>query len=85
MSLENFRSSHSITLSLCVVQLLDRLVVQKPQLSVVELTLLSMSVLAASSSPLILGGSAMEFLAPSAAACKLVGRETFAGDFYGDH
>ena len=56
---------------LCVVQLLDNLAGQKPQLTSLELFMLSTSVAAAASGPWILGGKLTEFLAPTAAACKL--------------
>ena len=55
-----------------IVQLLDRMAGQKPQLTSLELILLSTSVMAAASGPWILGGTLTEFLAPTAAACKLV-------------
>jgi hypothetical protein len=53
------------------VQLLDKVAGQKPQLTALELTLLSISVAAAASGPWLLGGKLTEFLAPTAAACKL--------------
>jgi hypothetical protein len=52
------------------VQLLDNLTGQKPQLTALELFMLSLSVAAAASGPWILGGKLTEFLAPTAAACK---------------
>lgn len=52
------------------MQLLDRWVVQKPQLSPLEFTLLSLTVLAAGCGPFILNGEVTGVLAPSAAACK---------------
>jgi hypothetical protein len=51
-----------------IVQLLDTLAGQRPQLSALEFTLLSLAVLSAATSPLLLGGHIAEFLAPSAAA-----------------
>ena len=51
------------------VQLLDNLAGQKPQLTALELFMLSTSVAAAASGPWILGGKLTEFLAPTAAAC----------------
>ena len=53
------------------MQLLDNLAGQKPQLTALELVLLSASVTAASSSPWILGGRLTEVLPPAAAACEL--------------
>ncbi len=53
------------------MQLLDNLAGQKPQLTALELLLLSASVTAASSSPWIMGGKLTEVLPPTAAACKL--------------
>ena len=53
------------------MQLLDNLAGQKPQLTALELVLLSVSVTAASSSPWILGGRLTEVLPPAAAACEL--------------
>jgi hypothetical protein len=53
------------------MNLLDNLAGQKPQLTVLELILLSLSVTAASASPWILGGQLAEVLPPTAAACKL--------------
>jgi hypothetical protein len=53
------------------VQLLDKAAGQKPQLTALELTLLSISVAAAASGPWLVGGKLTEFLAPAAAACKL--------------
>lgn len=50
------------------MQLLDNLAGQRPQLSVLEFTLLSAAVSAAASSPLFLGGHLTGVLAPSAAA-----------------
>lgn len=50
------------------MQMLDRLVVQKPQLSPLELSLLSLSVLSAFSSPFLGSGEILEVLAPSSAA-----------------
>ena len=52
------------------MQLLDNLAGQKPQLSALELVMLSASVAAASSSPWIMGGKLTEVLPPTAAACK---------------
>ncbi len=52
------------------MQLLDNLAGQKPQLSALELVMLSASVAAASSSPWIMGGTLTEVLPPTAAACK---------------
>ena len=52
------------------MQLLDNLAGQKPQLTALELLLLSASVTAASSSPWIMGGKLTEVLPPTAAACK---------------
>ena len=52
------------------VQLLDKVAGQKPQLTLLELTLLSTSVFAAASGPFIFGGKLTEFMAPTAAACK---------------
>jgi hypothetical protein len=57
-------------LLLLVVQLLDNLAGQKPQLTGLELGLLSMSVFAAASGPFLFGGALTEVLAPTAAACK---------------
>lgn len=51
------------------VQYLDMATGQKAQLSPLELTALSLSVLAAGSGPLLLGGKITEFLAPASAAC----------------
>ena len=48
--------------------MLDLVAGQKPQLSGLEATLLSLAVLSAASGPLLLGGKITEFLAPSAAA-----------------
>jgi hypothetical protein len=53
-----------------IVQLLDNLAGQKPQLTALELLMLSASVAAAASGPWILGGKLTEFLAPTAAACR---------------
>jgi hypothetical protein len=53
---------------ICIVQLLDRLAGQKPQLSAFEFTLLSSAVLSSICSPLFLNGRLAEFIAPSAAA-----------------
>lgn len=50
------------------MQFLDLIAGQKPQLSALEATLLSLAVLSAASGPLVLGGKITEFLAPSAAA-----------------
>ena len=50
------------------MQFLDRIAGQRPQLSVLEASLLSFAVLSAASGPLLLGGKITEFLAPSAAA-----------------
>jgi len=50
------------------MQLLDNLAGQKPQLTVLELVLLSASVTAASSSPWIMHGKLLEVLPPTAAA-----------------
>ncbi|KAL3934877.1 MAG: hypothetical protein SGARI_003200 [Bacillariaceae sp.] len=50
------------------MQLLDKLAGQKPQLTGLELLVLSTSVAAAASGPWILGGKLTEFLAPTAAA-----------------
>ena len=52
------------------MQLLDNLAGQKPQLTALELIMLSASVTAASSSPWIMGGQLTEVLPPTAAACK---------------
>lgn len=52
------------------MQLLDNLAGQRPQLTALELLLLSASVTAASSSPWIMGGRLTEVLPPTAAACK---------------
>jgi hypothetical protein len=52
------------------MQLLDNLAGQKPQLTALELFMLSASVTAASSSPWIMGGKLTEVLPPTAAACK---------------
>ena len=54
------------------MQLLDNLAGQQPQLSPLELTLLSLSVAAASSGPVLFndGAKVAEVLAPAAAACK---------------
>jgi hypothetical protein len=54
------------------MQMLDKFTGEKAQLSVLELTMLSASVLAAGSGPLIFGGHITNVLAPSAAACKLI-------------
>ena len=54
------------------VQMLDNLAGQKPQLTGLELTLLSLSVSAAASGPFILGGRLTEVLAPTSAACKSI-------------
>ena len=53
------------------VQMLDVLAGQRPQLTALEFALLSMTVVSAASGPLILNGALTEFLAPTAAACKL--------------
>ena len=54
------------------VQFLDNIAAEKPQLSRLELTLLSMSVVAASCGPILFteGYKIAEVLAPAAAACK---------------
>ena len=52
------------------MQLLDNLAGQKPQLTALELFMLTSSVTAAASGPWIMGGTLTEFLAPTAAACK---------------
>ena len=54
------------------MNLLDNLAGQRPQLTVLELILLSFSVTAASASPWIFGGQLAEVLPPTAAACKFV-------------
>ena len=54
------------------MNLLDNLAGQRPQLTVLELILLSFSVTAASASPWIFGGQLAEVLPPTAAACKSV-------------
>lgn len=54
------------------MNLLDNLAGQRPQLTVLELILLSLSVTAASASPWIFGGQLAEVLPPTAAACKLL-------------
>jgi hypothetical protein len=51
-----------------IVQLLDRLAGQKPQLSVVEIALLTAAVCTCVSGPIILDGKLAEFIAPSMAA-----------------
>jgi hypothetical protein len=51
------------------MQLLDNMAGQQPQLTALELTLLSLAVGAAASGPFIMGGSLTEFLAPTSAAC----------------
>jgi hypothetical protein len=51
------------------VQFLDISTGQRPQLSALELAALSLSVIAAGSGPLLLGGKITEFLAPASAAC----------------
>ena len=58
------------------VQLLDNLTGQKPQLTALELLMLSSSVAAAASGPWIFGGKLTEFLAPTAAACKYHNRRS---------
>ena len=50
------------------MQSLDRIAGQKPQLSVLEVTLLSGAVLSAAAGPIVFGGHITEFLAPAAAA-----------------
>lgn len=56
------------------MQLLDKVAGQKPQLTALELTLLSASVAAAASGPWLVGGKLTEFLAPTAAAfCAAIG------------
>jgi hypothetical protein len=50
--------------------MLDTLAGEKPQLTALEFSLLSLSVFAAGSGPWLLGGKLTEFLAPTAAACK---------------
>ena len=52
------------------MQLLDTLAGQKPQLTVLEFSLLTFAVAAAASGPFILGGAFTEFVAPTAAARK---------------
>jgi hypothetical protein len=52
------------------VQLLDKMAGQNPQLTALELTILSGSVAAAASGPFLFGGALTGFLAPTAAACK---------------
>jgi hypothetical protein len=52
------------------VQLLDTLAGEKPQISTLEFTLLSLSVLAASTSPLIGSQKLIEVIGPASAACK---------------
>lgn len=62
------------------MQLLDKVAGQKPQLTALELTILTTSVAAAASGPWVLGGKLTEFLAPTAAACKcrvIVGHSVF--------
>jgi hypothetical protein len=54
--------------SLIIVQALDQIAGETPQISGVEATLLIASVLSAFCGPLLLGGQITEFLAPSAAA-----------------
>lgn len=51
------------------MQLLDNMAGQQPQLTALELTLLSLSVAAAASGPFIFGGALTEFVAPTSAAC----------------
>lgn len=51
------------------MQLLDNMAGQQPQLTALELTLLSAAVGAAASGPFIMGGALTEFLAPTSAAC----------------
>lgn len=51
------------------MQLLDDMAGKQPQLTALELTLLSLSVGAAASGPFIMGGALTEFLAPTSAAC----------------
>ncbi|KAL7576268.1 hypothetical protein ACA910_018094 [Epithemia clementina (nom. ined.)] len=50
------------------MQSLDRIAAQKPQLSILEASLLSGAVLSAGLGPLLFGGHITEFLAPAAAA-----------------
>lgn len=50
------------------MQLLDRYAGQRPQLSVLELSLLLGAVLSSACGPLVLAGHLTEFIAPSAAA-----------------
>ena len=61
------------------MQLLDNLAGQKPQLTALELFMLTASVTAAASGPWVMGGALTEFLAPTAAACKLVYLKTLLG------
>lgn len=54
------------------MQLLDNITAEKPQLSQLEITLLSLSVAAAGSGPIFFvdGYKVAEVLAPACAACK---------------
>lgn len=58
------------TTNTTLVQELDNVAGQKAQLSVLELAMLSASVFAAGSGPLLLGGHITQFLAPASAACE---------------
>lgn len=53
------------------MQLLDNLAAQKPQLSGLELGLLTASIAATASSPFMFAGAFAEVLPPTAAACEL--------------
>jgi hypothetical protein len=64
------------------VQILDRLAGQKPQLTALEITMLSTSVFAAASGPWFLGGSLTRFVAPTAAACKSISSVDLASSGY---
>ena len=50
--------------------MLDTLAAQKPQLSALELGLLTASVAATASCPFLFSGAFVEVLPPTAAACK---------------
>ena len=56
------------------MQFLDNIAAEKPQLSTLELSLLSMSVAAASCGPILFteGYKIAEVLAPAAAACESI-------------
>ena len=65
-----FHTHSSVVVDFATVQMLDTLAGQKPQLTALEFTMLSMTVLAAGSGPWIGSGALTEFLAPAACACK---------------